>query len=363
MRNRNIRTARPVSGDWRIGALLAAALAALVACSETPLNDAPVIDRSVGSPHARIAAEYAAGAAPSAAGAEALYTVQKGDTLYRLAAQANISVADLARWNGIEEGTPIFVGQQLQLHAPAPAVAAAGVPPASGEDASGGAEAVVSAIAPATEGVQTHPLEPPAPEAGATVAPPGTGTGAAPALRAAPPPVPAPPAAAAPTTAAADSTGAASGAASGATAGATAGGAGAGPGAAPTGSPPASAPAATGWIWPVNGTVSRRFDGARNKGIDIAVAEDAPVVAVADGTVSYTGSPRDFGKLVVLKHGDELLSVYSRNKSILVKEGQFLHQGQVLATAGASGSGAPLLHFEVRRNRVAVDPLELLPPR
>jgi len=112
----------------------------------------------------------------------------------------------------------------------------------------------------------------------------------------------------------------------------------------------------------VEGTVAAKFDPMR-KGIEIAAAEDAPVVAVADGTVSYVGSPRDYGNLVILKHGEDLLSVYAHDKTLLVKEGQAVRRGQVIATAGKTPGMPATLHFEVRRNSVAIDPLDVLPIR
>ncbi len=330
-------------------ALFGLAAAALAACTETPINEAPVIDRSVNATHGVIV-PAGGNAAPAAAGAtETLYTVQKGDTLFRLASQARASVADLARWNGIAEGTPIFVGQQLRLQPPpAPAgtvPAAPGTSPAAAAAADeAGGEAVVSAVPLVTgDGVQTRSLEPPVGMAAPAGAAP---EGAAAVVSPAPAAVSGAPPASGPTTPAAESAPAPEPSV-------------------PAPSAPANAPGPgrDSWIWPVAGTVTRRFEPPRSKGIDIAVAEDAPVVAVADGTVLYTGAPRDYGKLVVVKHGEELLSVYAHSKSILVKEGQAVQRGQVLATAGATGSGPAILHFEARRNRVTVDPLELLPPR
>ena len=87
------------------------------------------------------------------------------------------------------------------------------------------------------------------------------------------------------------------------------------------------------------------------------------MLAVADATVSYVGSPRDYGNLIILKHGDDLLSVYAHVKTLLVKEGQTVRRGQTIATAGKSAGVASTLHFEVRRNHVPVDPLGMLPLR
>lgn len=337
----------------RLAAMLGAAVVALAACTETSLNEAPVIDRSVKSTHGVIVAPPGTAAATAAAGSDALYTVQKGDTIFRLASQANASVADLARWNGLAEGTPIYVGQQLRLHAPpVPGAVPAAAPDASAAAAPAPEEAVASAVPLiAGDGVQTRSLEPAVGMAGGAAVIPGAATAAAAlpsSAPAAPESAPAAPAGALPSAPVPSPE----------VAGTLA------PQASPAPAPTAAAGSTgSGWIWPVAGAVTRRFEPPRSKGIDIAVAEDAPVMAVADGTVLYTGSPRDYGKLVVVKHGEELLSVYAHNKSILVKEGQPVQRGQVLATAGTTGSGPAILHFEARRNRVTVDPLELLPPR
>jgi lipoprotein NlpD len=124
------------------------------------------------------------------------------------------------------------------------------------------------------------------------------------------------------------------------------------------------APAPTSsWVWPVDGRVLAKFDPVRGKGIDIGAAEDAPVRAVADGEVSYTGSPLDYGNLVILTHGNGLRTVYAHNKSILAKQGQTVSRGQIIATAGKTSVAAPVVHFEVRLKGVPVDPLEYLPVR
>jgi lipoprotein NlpD len=351
-------------------------LLALCACSETSLNEAPIIDLS-----SRAGARAKAPpVAPAPAPGEALYTVAKGDTLYHVASLAHASIPDLARWNGIDEHAPLFVGQRLRLQAPSaggetaastPAAEAAAPAAASGESAAPG-EAVATPIPLGAGGaVETRTLDavPSAPVAetpgGVTSAAglPAAGGGAA-----------GPGAAAlSPADAGADAGTAAAGAGLAATA---PGSAAPQPGpAVATGTPvpapaseaaqaPAGSAAASGWIWPVAGPVTGKFDPVRSKGIEIAAPEDAPIVAVADGTVSYTGSPRDYGNLVILKHGDELLSVYAHAKTILVKEGQVVGRGQTIATAGKSPGTVPsTVHFEARRNHVPVDPLELLPLR
>jgi lipoprotein NlpD len=306
-------------------------LAALAGCTEVSLNDAPIIDKST--------ARGVPTAAASAVPADAAYTVQRGDTLYRIAQNFHCSVQDLVQWNALTESTPLAVGQQLRVRAPViatpvvPVQAVAAPAPVAPPSPT---EPEASAVPiPITDAVQTRTLDT-APGPGA--APPGVAPSVPPVVASASPPA---------------STSAAAVAAPGAPAIVA-------PGVSPNSA--AGGPGA-GWIWPVEGRVTVPFDPAHGKGIDIAVADGAPVLAVADGEVSYTGSPRDYGNLVILRHGTELLSVYAHNKSIAVTQGQQVKRGQTIATAGKTGDAPGVLHFEVRRKGVPVDPLDYLPVR
>jgi lipoprotein NlpD len=124
---------------------------------------------------------------------------------------------------------------------------------------------------------------------------------------------------------------------------------------------PPAAPAAR-LVWPVQGPVIGKFDGSRNKGIDIAGQAGAPVVAAEAGRVVYAGSElRGYGNLVIVKHSEQLLTAYAHNRKILVKENQTVRQGQRIAEMGSSGTDRVKLHFEVRRDGNAVDPMPYLP--
>jgi len=115
-------------------------------------------------------------------------------------------------------------------------------------------------------------------------------------------------------------------------------------------------------VWPVQGPVIGKFDGSRNKGIDIAGQAGAPVVAAEAGRVVYAGSElRGYGNLVIIKHSEQLLTAYAHNRKILVKENQTVRQGQRIAEMGSSGTDRVKLHFEVRRDGNAVDPMPYLP--
>lgn len=133
---------------------------------------------------------------------------------------------------------------------------------------------------------------------------------------------------------------------------------------------PAAGAAATGassaseWIWPASGEVVQDFAQPRSMGIAIAGRPGDPIVAVNDGRVIFSGAgPRSYGNLVIVKHGDETLSVYAHNRALLVKEGQSVKRGQRIAELGSSGTDAPKLHFEIRRDGRPIDPRTVLPAR
>jgi len=121
------------------------------------------------------------------------------------------------------------------------------------------------------------------------------------------------------------------------------------------------APSASGFIWPVNGTVVSGFGwrwGRMHEGIDIAAPMGASVWAVAAGTVIHSGWLGGYGLLVVVDHGNGLATAYAHNSSLLVGVGQRVSQGETISLVGSTGnSSGPHVHFEVRANGAAVDPL------
>ena len=125
-------------------------------------------------------------------------------------------------------------------------------------------------------------------------------------------------------------------------------------------------PSKSGFIWPVEGKVVSKFgttaDGLRNDGINIAAPAGAPVRAAADGIVAYAGNQlRGFGNLVLIRHASGLITAYAHNQSLLVKKGDKVSRGQVIARVGSSGNvSKPQLHFEVRKNEEPVDPMKYL---
>jgi murein DD-endopeptidase MepM/ murein hydrolase activator NlpD len=116
-----------------------------------------------------------------------------------------------------------------------------------------------------------------------------------------------------------------------------------------------------GLIWPVGGPVTSGFGmrwGRMHEGIDIAAASGAPIVAAAAGSVIYASWMSGYGNLVVVDHGGGLATAYAHCSAILVAVGQGVVQGETIALVGSTGhSTGPHLHFEVRVNGVAVDPL------
>jgi murein DD-endopeptidase MepM/ murein hydrolase activator NlpD len=118
---------------------------------------------------------------------------------------------------------------------------------------------------------------------------------------------------------------------------------------------------AAGFIWPVNGAVVSGFGmrwGRMHEGIDITASTGTPIVAAAAGTVIHAGWLGGYGNLVVVDHGNGLATAYAHASVILVGLGQSVSQGQTLSLVGSTGnSSGPHLHFEVRVNGIAVDPL------
>lgn len=118
------------------------------------------------------------------------------------------------------------------------------------------------------------------------------------------------------------------------------------------------------WSWPTGGKVIAGFNDGTSKGIDINGKLGDAVLAAAPGKVLYAGQDlRGYGKLVVVKHSNQYLSVYAHNSEILVKEGQSVTKGQKIAELGKSDAQEPKLHFEIRKQGKPVDPLQYLPAR
>jgi murein DD-endopeptidase MepM/ murein hydrolase activator NlpD len=120
-----------------------------------------------------------------------------------------------------------------------------------------------------------------------------------------------------------------------------------------------------GFLWPVKGPINSRF-GPRgitvHDGIDIAAPEGTPIRAIDAGEVIYSDELRGYGKMIILRHAGGFVSVYAHNQKNFVREGQTVARGEVIATVGSTGRvTGPHLHFEIRKDNVAQDPLLHLP--
>ena len=107
---------------------------------------------------------------------------------------------------------------------------------------------------------------------------------------------------------------------------------------------------------------ARQRRAARTPGINIAASRGTPVRTVDSGTVAYAGNEiRGYGNLVLVKHSSGLISAYAHLDALLVKRGDTVSRGQVIAKVGDTGGvSQPQLHFELRRGKKAVDPREFL---
>ncbi len=114
--------------------------------------------------------------------------------------------------------------------------------------------------------------------------------------------------------------------------------------------------------WPVKGRVITGFgakmNGAQNDGINLAVPEGTPIKAADDGVVAYAGNElKGYGNLVLVRHANGYVSAYANASELMVKRGDTVKRGQVIAHAGQTGNvSSPQLHFEIRKGSTPVDP-------
>ena len=241
-----------------------------------------------------------------------MYTVRKGDTLLRIALDHGQNYRDLVAWNNLRDPDDIKVGQVLRVAEP------------EGKKTAGVTTQPVPMPPPATQPPRkTTPRADKKPYSETNVA--EAQKEAAPRVEPAPPPAPA--VAAAPSVTATDDD-------------------------------------KLSWMWPSDGRIIATFDEGRNKGIDIAGRMGQQVVAAGAGKVMYAGSGiRGYGNLVIVKHSNSLLSAYAHNRKIVVKEGDNVAKGQVIAEMGDSDAELVKLHFEIRQQGKPVDPSRFLPGR
>jgi lipoprotein NlpD len=298
--------------------LLALGISVLLAACTTIKSPAPVVDRPQGRPRpSQPPAQPPQAAAPTAQ--KGYYTIRRGDTLNRIAQEFNQSVRDLVAWNNLSSPNDIKVDQQLRV-----------LPPEAGAPVAGGPTSAV----PVSPGVEVRPLGPNAANVPLKTGPRGdkrpySEANLAELQKSDSPAASAPKAETKPEPA-----------------------------------KPAETAVAEGLelVWPTDGKLVAAFD-AKRKGIDIAGQLGQPVLAASGGQVSYVGSMRGYGNLVIVRHNENFLSAYAHNKSIVVKEGQTVARGQKIAEMGNTDSDSVKLHFEVRQQGKPVDPTKFLPSR
>lgn len=283
------------------------------------------------------------------------YTIQSGESFYGVARKHKVKAEELAQVNGITDVTKIKQGQVLKIPGPG-----ATPSPAVGSGAVAAAPATMPAVQPAAPAAR--------PVSAASIGKIGaTGTKVA-ALGTAPT-----------SSAASDlvtTTDAGTAAHPSETAAAAKGRAepakvAVAPAAKPavqSATSPATSPVgAVGMFrWPVNGKVITKFgprdDGSHNDGINIAVPAGTDVQAAEGGTVAYAGNElKGYGNLILIRHDENWVSAYAHNDQLLVKRGDKIKRGQVVAKAGKSGTvDQPQVHFELRQGSKPVDPLKHL---
>ncbi len=118
--------------------------------------------------------------------------------------------------------------------------------------------------------------------------------------------------------------------------------------------------------WPVRGrvitTYGAKTNGKQNDGINVAVPEGTPVKAAEDGVVAYSGNElKGYGNLILVRHANGYVTAYAHASELMVKRGDTIKRGQIIAKSGQSGEvSSPQLHFEIRKGSSPVDPLQFL---
>ncbi|HET9583315.1 MAG TPA: peptidoglycan DD-metalloendopeptidase family protein, partial [Bradyrhizobium sp.] len=236
----------------------------------------------------------AAAATPSS-----VHVVNRGDTLMSIARRNRVPVAELARANHLDQSAKLSLGMKLTV----PGTKSASVAPAAQPVAAAPAQPVATVAPPATKlasaggppqsarlaSATTNVVEE-KPVVEAVSVKPSEATGALPTFR-----------------------------------------------------------------WPVRGKVITSYgaktNGKSNDGINLAVPEGTPVKAAEDGIVAYSGNElKGYGNLVLVRHSNGYVTAYAHASELLVKRGDTIKRGQIIAKSGQSGEvGSPQLHFEIRK--------------
>ncbi|MFB9266527.1 peptidoglycan DD-metalloendopeptidase family protein [Bradyrhizobium erythrophlei] len=239
-----------------------------------------------------------------AAGPAGVHVVNRGDTLNSIARQHHVSVAELARANNLDQSARLSLGMKLTVPGAKTAAAVPAAPAVAPAPAAMPAPKVVATAQPQQSARLVQPtasIEQPAAAVEAPAVKSSEATGALPTFR-----------------------------------------------------------------WPVRGKVITSYgaktNGKSNDGINVAVPEGTPVKAAEDGVVAYSGNElKGYGNLVLVRHSNGYVTAYAHASEVLVKRGDTIKRGQVIAKSGQSGEvGSPQLHFEIRKGSSPVDPLQFL---
>lgn len=245
------------------------------------------------------------------AAASGVHVVNRGDTLMSIARRNHVPVAELARANNLDTSAKLSLGMKLTV----PGAKSAAVAPVMQPVAAAPVQPVAAVAAPATKMVA------------AAVPPQSARLAQATTNVVEEKPVADAPAAVKPSEAT---------------------------GALPT------------FRWPVRGKVITSYgaktNGKSNDGINLAVPEGTPVKAAEDGVVAYSGNElKGYGNLVLVRHSNGYVTAYAHASELMVKRGDTIKRGQIIAKSGQSGEvGSPQLHFEIRKGSSPVDPLQFL---
>jgi murein DD-endopeptidase MepM/ murein hydrolase activator NlpD len=240
--------------------------------------------------------------------ASSVHIVNRGDTLNSIARRNHVPVAELAKANNLDQSAKLSLGMKLTV----PGAKNAAAAPEAAPVGAAPAQQVAALTPPATRSVAGAPQQQSARLAQATpqleektapeaVVKPSEATGALPTFR-----------------------------------------------------------------WPVRGkvitTYGAKTNGKSNDGINLAVPEGTPVKAAEDGVVAYSGNElKGYGNLVLVRHSNGYVTAYAHASELLVKRGDTIKRGQIIAKSGQSGEvGSPQLHFEIRKGSSPVDPLQFL---
>lgn len=248
------------------------------------------------------------------AAAPSVHVVNRGDTLMSIAHRNHVPVADLARANNLDTSAKLSLGMKLTV----PGAKSAAVAPVAQP---------VGAAAPVQQAVAA-PVTTPATKMAAVVQPQSARLAQATTNVTEEKPV-----------AAAE---------------------------APAVKPSEATGALPTFRWPVRGKVITSYgaktNGKSNDGINLAVPEGTPVKAAEDGVVAYSGNElKGYGNLVLVRHSNGYVTAYAHASELMVKRGDTIKRGQIIAKSGQSGEvGSPQLHFEIRKGSSPVDPLQFL---